>query len=234
MITLYSFGPAFGLPDPSPFCLKVDLYLRAARLEYRTVSGFQNLRKAPKGKLPFIEDEGTVVPDSAFIISYLKAEYGDPLDGELSAEQKAVAHAFIKMMDENLYWCIVHARWISADCWPAVKQEFFGRLPWPLRAIVPVMARRGVAKTLHGHGLGRHSDEEILEISRRDLTALSDYLGGKEYFFGKGPTTLDIAAYAFLSGMIIPAFKSRLNDLARSFPNLVQFVGRIKGRYYTA
>ena len=23
MITLYNFGPFYGLPDPSPFCLKV-------------------------------------------------------------------------------------------------------------------------------------------------------------------------------------------------------------------
>ncbi len=29
MITLYGFGPAFGLPDPSPFVIKVEVLLRA-------------------------------------------------------------------------------------------------------------------------------------------------------------------------------------------------------------
>ena len=234
MLKLYTFGPAFGLVDPSPFCVKVDFYLRAAGLEFLRGPGFQNMREAPKGKLPYITDNETIVPDSAFIISYLKAEYGDSLDGGLSAEQKAVAHAFTKMMDENLYWCMVHDRWINDACWPEVKKEFFGGLPWPLRLIAPAMARRGVAKSLHLHGLGRHSDDEILEIAKRDLQALSNYLGDKEWFFGRGPTTLDVAAFAFVSGLIIPPLNSRMTEAARSFTNLVRFVDRIKLKYYPA
>jgi hypothetical protein len=47
MITLYTFGPAFGLPDPSPFVTKVEVLLKMAGLAYRTdTTGF---RQAPKG-----------------------------------------------------------------------------------------------------------------------------------------------------------------------------------------
>jgi hypothetical protein len=28
MITLYAFGPAFGLPDPSPFVTKAEVLLK--------------------------------------------------------------------------------------------------------------------------------------------------------------------------------------------------------------
>ena len=50
MITLYNFGPAFGLPDPSPFVMKVEVLLKMAKLPYQTDSaGFS---KAPKGKDP--------------------------------------------------------------------------------------------------------------------------------------------------------------------------------------
>jgi hypothetical protein len=50
MITLYNFGPAFGLPDPSPFVMKVETLLKMAKLPYRTdATGFA---KAPKGKIP--------------------------------------------------------------------------------------------------------------------------------------------------------------------------------------
>ncbi|MBI2993629.1 MAG: glutathione S-transferase family protein [Gammaproteobacteria bacterium] len=234
MIKLYAFGPAFGLIDPSPFVIKVDFYLRAAGLEFLRVPGFQNMRGAPKGKLPYIIDNGAVVADSAFIVSYLKAEYGDPLDGGLPAEQKAVVHAFTKMMDENTYWCLVHDRWINNACWPAVRKEFFGGLPWPLRVLVPMAAQRRVKKSLYIHGLGRHSDDEILDIAKRDLKALSDYLGDKEWFFGKGPTTLDVFAFAFVGGLVIPPFHSRMAEAARSFPNLVRFVERVKAKYYPA
>jgi len=36
MITLYSFGPGFGLPDPSPFVTKAEVLLKMAELPYRT------------------------------------------------------------------------------------------------------------------------------------------------------------------------------------------------------
>src|SRR5438445_637107 len=65
VITLYNFGPGFGLPDPSPFVMKVETLLKMAKLPYRTdTTGFA---KAPKGKIPYIEDDGVVVPDSTFI-----------------------------------------------------------------------------------------------------------------------------------------------------------------------
>ena len=36
MITLYIFGPAFGLPDPSPFVTKIEVLLKMTGLAYRT------------------------------------------------------------------------------------------------------------------------------------------------------------------------------------------------------
>ena len=39
MITLYTFGPAFGLPDASPFVIKAELLLKLAGLPYQTRRG---------------------------------------------------------------------------------------------------------------------------------------------------------------------------------------------------
>lgn len=62
MITLYSFGPGFGLPDPSPFVTKAEVLLKMAELPYRSdTTGF---KKAPKGKLPYIDDGGEIISDS--------------------------------------------------------------------------------------------------------------------------------------------------------------------------
>lgn len=232
MITLYNFGPDFGLADPSPFCLKVDLYLRAVGLEYEIESNFNSVRKAPKHKLPYINDGGKIIADSMFIIDYLKETYGDALDQDLNPEQKAIAQAFEKMMDENLYWCMVYSRWIDDKVWPIVKEAFFGSMPLPLKLIVPSVAQRGVKKTLYAQGLGRHSHNEILDITKKDLKALADLLGLKDYFLINKVTTLDVCAYAFLAEFIVPKFDSEFNQLAKSFDNLVGFVQRIKGKYY--
>ena len=92
MITLYSFGPGFGLPDPSPFVTKVEVLLKMSKLPYRTdTTGFT---KAPKGKLPYIEDDGVMVSDSTFIRWHIEQKYRVDFDKGLDASQKAIAWAF--------------------------------------------------------------------------------------------------------------------------------------------
>src|SRR5512132_2110713 len=111
MITLYAFGPGFGLPDPSPFVTKVEVLLKMAGLAYRTdTTGF---RQAPKGKLPYIDDDGEQVADSTFIRWHLENKYRIDFDKGLSAEQRAVAWAFEKMAEDHLYWALVDARWFD-------------------------------------------------------------------------------------------------------------------------
>ena len=111
MITLYTFGPAFGLPDPSPFVTKAEVLLKIAGLPYRTDT--QGFRKAPKGKLPYIEDDGERIADSTFIRWHIEKKYRIDLDRGLAPEQRATAWAFEKMADEHLYWAVVDARWMD-------------------------------------------------------------------------------------------------------------------------
>ena len=50
MITLYTFGPFFGLPDASPFVMKGEMLLKLAGIPYQTNT--RGFTRAPKGKLP--------------------------------------------------------------------------------------------------------------------------------------------------------------------------------------
>jgi len=234
MIKLYNFGQFGDLPDPSPFCVKVDAYLRMAGLDFESVSGLNNLKRAPKGKLPFIEDDGKIVADSSFIIAYLKDRYGDALDEALSSDQKAIAHAFSKMMDENLYWCLVWSRWVSDEIWPRLKENFFGGLPFFLKDIVAKKVRKGVINNLQGQGLGRHSEQEIKQIMAADLRALSDFLGDKSFFFGDKASTLDAVAYGFLAELALAPLQSSFTEVVKSYPNLVSFCHRVQKAYYSA
>src|SRR5262249_38821390 len=78
MITLYTFGPAFGLPDPSPFVTKAEVLLKMAGLSYHTDTN--GLQKAPKRKLPYIDDDGERIADSTFIRWHIEKKYGIDLD----------------------------------------------------------------------------------------------------------------------------------------------------------
>lgn len=231
MIKLVQFAPAFGLPNASPFCMKLENYLRMAGLPYELVNSGDVL-KAPKKKLPYIVDDGTVVADTSFIIDHLKARYGDPLDAGLTPAERAVATAFQRLFEENLYWAVVHTRWVQPDGWAKTREAFFGAMPVPLRWFVPALARRGMIAELRGQGMGRHSEAEIHAIGCRDITAVADFLADKPFMLGDQPTSLDACAYAFLANLLWAPVDSPIRHHARSLPRLEAYALRMKARYY--
>ncbi|MBI3574907.1 MAG: glutathione S-transferase family protein [Gammaproteobacteria bacterium] len=231
MITLYQFPPAWGLPNASPFCMKVETYLRMCNLPYTTVNVL-NPAKGPKGKLPYITDGSNIVADSGLILDYLKKTYGDALDARLGTVERAQALAWQRLLEEHLYWCAVYDRWAVDKNWTLTKPAFFGSLPPGVRDLVAVLARRNQLKALHGHGVGRHTSGEIYALGCADLTALSDFLADKPFFLGAEPTALDATAYAFLANLLWVPIDSPLTRHARSFANFIAYVKRMKQRYY--
>ena len=113
MIRLHQFKRQWGIANPSPFCMKVETYLRMTGLAYEVIEEASPLN-APKKKLPYIDDGEKVIPDSGFIIDYLKASYGNPLDGGLSRAQQDEAHLMRRLCEESLLWPVVYSRWIDA------------------------------------------------------------------------------------------------------------------------
>ena len=110
MITLYGSGPNFGLPDASPFVTKAETLLRMSKLPFE--KALMSFSKAPKGKIPYIEDDGQLLGDSTLIRWHLEKKYGIDFDQGLTAEQLAIAWAFEKMAEDNLYWASVYFRWM--------------------------------------------------------------------------------------------------------------------------
>ncbi len=231
MIKLYQFAPAFGLPNASPFCMKVETYLRMTGLPYETVN--IDLRKAPKGKAPYIEDAGRTVCDSGFIIEYLKATYGDPLDGKLSAEQRAISHVLRRMLEENLYWPVLYSRWFEPQGWALTRPAFFGGMPAPLKWVVPALARRAIRQELWGHGMGRHSREEIYAQGCADIDALAVWLGSRPFMVAEAPSSVDAVAYSFIANVLWAPLDSPLRQRTASHPQLDAYCRRMKERYYS-
>lgn len=231
MITLHGFGEYFEIIDPSALVLKVDAYMRMAGINFESENNPNNLKVAPKGKLPFIDDDGKIIADSQFIIEYLKQHYND-LDAHLSSEQKAQAYLITKSLDENLYFIGVYSRWVCDDTWPHIKEAFFGNLPPVIKTLVPLLLRKNMKRTLIGQGLTKHSHEEILHIAKQSLQALSDLIADKKYFFGEKASSLDASAYGILANFIETNISNSFNSLAREFPNLVNYCARVKKTFY--
>ena len=67
------------------------------------------------------------------------------------------------------------------------RRTYYTWVPKPFLDLAFRIGFKGNVKEAIGHGLGRHSDDEIYEFGKSDLKSLSDLLGKKDYFFGKEP-----------------------------------------------
>jgi glutathione S-transferase len=99
MLTLYQFERTWGIPNLSHFCCKIETYLRMAGIEYEVKSTLP--LTAPKGKLPYIEDNDTKLGDSQFIIQYLKTNNKN-LDETLNNTELALSLAMQRLLEEHL------------------------------------------------------------------------------------------------------------------------------------
>ncbi|MFW2438603.1 MAG: glutathione S-transferase family protein [Arenicellales bacterium] len=232
MIKLYSFGRNLGVADASPFVLKVDAYMRMAGIQFENIPGLENLRKAPKSKLPFIDDNGKIVADSQLIFDHFRQTPEQDLDKGLTDEQRATGYLVTKSLDENLYFVLLYFRWYIDDNWTKTNEAFFSEMPAPLKYFLPSLIRKQVIKTLKGQGISRHTNEEIQQILRCSLQALSDLLGSRNYFFGDKPSSLDATAFAILAEFILVDQDHPHNQIARDYKALVSYCDRINTEFY--
>ncbi len=230
MITLYGFGARWGLPEASPYVTKTEVQLKMVGIAYvKDTTGFQ---QAPKGKLPYIDDDGTVVADSSFIRDYLERVHGVEFDAGLNARQRGEAWAIERMIEDHLTWANAYARWLIPANFDKGPAHIFDIVPQAAREQACEAARGRVKTAIYGHGLGRHSEAEIWQLANRSLKALSALLGDNAYLFGKTPCGADATAFGAIAGILTPFFPSELRNLALGYDNLVAYSDRMMARYY--
>lgn len=231
VITLFQPPETYDIPCLSPFGTKVETYLRMVGVPYRTRPG--DPRKVPKGKIPWIEDDGQMVSDSSDIIDFLKAKYGDKTDGGLNEGQKALGLVARRTLEEHLYWVLVYARWVEPDGWKYTEEFFKKMLP---RVIGPVvlnhLIRKQVRSALHHQGVGRHSRDEIYRRGAEDTDAIATLLGSKDYLLGDAPTSFDCSVFAFTSGMLMHPAENPLKQRMSGHANLVAYNDRMYKKYF--
>ncbi len=232
MITLYQFAPTWGIPNLGQFNTKVETYLRMTNTPYKVVETLP--LKGPKGKLPFIEDDGQKISDSRFIIEHLKDKYGDPLDKDLTDEQRAIMLAMQRLLEEHLYWIGMYARWQYTDeNWQITKKATFGSLPPVIRDIAAwVYKWMIIRKQIYGQGTGRHNADEVFHLGKIDLDSLSGFLADKPYFMGDKPTSLDASAFGILINTVHGPIESPVKEYGMTKNNLIAYCDRMMTEFY--
>lgn len=240
IVYLYQFSRTPLLPSMSPYCLKVETWLRLAGIKYENVDHKMKYR-SKKGLLPFVELNGEEINDSALIIKELSQKFNKDLDADLTPEQKVLAHATISMIENHLVWVVT---WWRSKYPDSVLKGYKVNLQHALGTRIPngilnfffkfAYGRKGTKKA-KAHGIGVHTPEEIIQFGQEDLKVLSDVLADKPFFFGDEPTTLDVVAFAHVAQIYFldKEVEWALRDyMIESCPNLVGHVSRMKERCF--
>ena len=231
-IVLWQSPPCWGMGSTSPFCVKLESWLRMTGLAYeaRVLNG---LPRSSTRKIPYVElPDGRLIADSSEIIDTLTIERNVTLDAGLDGRARGLAVAVTRLLEDHFYWAIAWDRWIPKAHWEKTRVAYFGALPGPLRWLVPPLARRGIKAELRGHGMGRHGADEIHAIAARDLSAVADFLGDKAFFLDAQPRSIDAVAFAFLANVLWAPVDSPIQRHARTRPNLQAYCERMRARCF--
>ena len=229
-IILYTFGAGFDLPEASPYCMKAEVQLKMAGLPYE--KDFSGYPTAPKGKLPYIKDGAAVIADSTFIRQHLEWSYGIDFDAGYGPEERAFAWAVERMLEDHLGWAMLKYRWLDAASFAKGPAHFFDDAPEEMRDRLRAETLAEIRQRLHGHGIGRHADEDVLFLGSRSINSFSALLGEKPFLLGDTPCGTDATAFAMLAGVMTPFFESDLRKAAEACGNLQPYLARMMARFY--
>ncbi len=231
MITLYGWGPMFDCPSPSSFVMKSLVQLQMLGGEFELAVA--DLEAVPKMKAPYLVDDGTLVEDSNFIRWHLESKLSKSLNDGLSAPEAAAGWALERMAEDNIVNNILTQRWLKDENFQKGPALFFMGIPEAQRKAVTDEVRGSINAYMHGQGFGRHSEAEQLALADRDITAIANFLGDKDYLFGDTPAAADAGVAAVLISAASEFFDTPLSGLLRRHENLVEYITRMEARYLT-
>jgi hypothetical protein len=116
LVKLFQFPRMFGVPNISPFCCKLETWLRMTGIPYEVVDT-PDPRKGPKAKVPFIVDGNQRLGDSTLIIEHLKKTRGVDPDAWLDERQRATSLLVQRVVEEHYAFITLYTHFIRDEGW---------------------------------------------------------------------------------------------------------------------
>jgi len=220
MLTLFSYPELYGVADNNPYGLKVFAFLKFCGLGFRHEHIF-DAKAAPRGQLPYIDDDGVVIGDSDAIIAHLIGKYRLDIDDALTGEQRRMDFLVRRMLDD-LYWVMSYSRWRDPRFWPLFRDEILRTHPSVTAAGLEAAQRYNFERYRY-QGIGRFEPEQVYARGLADLQVLTESIGDAGFLFGAKRHSVDAGIYGFLANIHFYRIETPLKLFLSSQPNLVRY-----------
>ncbi|XP_078325127.1 failed axon connections homolog [Crassostrea virginica] len=222
----HQIGRGPHAPSLTPFALKLETYLRMAKVPFMNEFD-SSTNRSSKGKMTWIEYNGEEIADSEFCMQYVNRKFNVDLDKDFSEEDQAAARAIQRMVDEHLYWTVALYRWVY-DLQHGIDVSTQLKIPWPFVRLLGNM----VKKQSYGQGVGRHSEAEVHQVMEEDLQALSKFLGKKKFLLGERACSADCSVFGMLGQLHWHSYGSEAAKIYKKYPNLGDYCERMKEEFW--
>jgi glutathione S-transferase len=229
-VKLFQFPRMFGIPNVSPFCCKLETWLRIAGVPYEVVYT-PDPRNAPRGKLPFIEDAGVRIADSSLIVDHLTRTRGVDPDARLDASQRGIALLVQRTLEEHYAFVLAYTHLLRGEGWQHTRARF-DSVPAIVRPLVRGMVRRRVKDLLWKQGVLRHKHEDIVESALRDWRAVIAVMSDGPFFFGQQPSGIDAVVFGALATSLLTPIDTPIRDFLRAQRALARYADRMMERFF--
>ena len=190
----------------SPYCTKVRWGLEWKRLDYDAVEIDPFTRKEPRnasgqGKVPVLEDGGTVIADSTRILAYLEEAYPDRGLIPRQPAARASVLALEDWADEVFIPDLIAFKIFSADNPRRMVMRTAKHHPPSFLMKLQVLIGPAVVRSLGRSRRRGRSLSQLRSDYERHLDLLDSMASGRPYLTGDGPTVFDAAVWGGLWSM---------------------------------
>ncbi|KAI1701018.1 failed axon connection [Ditylenchus destructor] len=237
LVYLIQLPRAGCVPSLSSFALKLETWLRMADIQYQNVDN-EFKYKSEKGQIPFVELNGRQIADTNIIIEELTRIFHIQMDDIVNNDAMASAHAcaFHSLVEDTLRWHCWYFRALNNSFFgteDGVAAHFRGFRKFIFKNFILRRMKSKLMSQCRAQGIGRLTPGEVDMFARKNLKALSTFLGDKKYMMGDNFCTLDATVFGHLSMFYFCPLNKGLKDyMEHSCRNLVDYLRNIKEEFW--
>jgi len=230
VVYLYQFHRSPTVPNLSPFCVKIETWLRVHKLAHEVIGSYFN--RSQNGLVPFVEINGRQIADSQLILFELQKHFG--IKEAESPGRVGISRIVDRMIEGSTFYALQYTRICKNTAQFLEKRNFGREIPAILRTMAVPYFRNRLKTRIDSQGYGKFAEVDVEEILRRDIAALDSLLGDNKFYGGGDqPCTADVTVFGHLATCEYIAMDQPVKALiGREFPRVKAHIERMRKTFW--